>query len=378
LVPLGLLNGLGVDEVEAIISHELAHLKRKDYMVNLFQSFVEIVFFFNPGVLWISKLIKEERENCCDDLALSCTESKYQYIKALISCQEFSANYQNYAMAITGRKNTLKDRVSRMVFDSNSSLNRIEKTILSIGLVSLLIFSTAFTKVRTYVKENRILTAKEVTVFFGQAPLDTTKRQVVKKFPQKVRSNVDKPKNAAEVKARQNDVKRYQADMKRQQNNIIEYQANMLKYQDDMKKYQTDLARCVADPINNKLPVAPTVPVIAQTPSAPTAPSVHKTTTVRAVKNANTSVSVYTPINVSPNISVNLGHIQPLVAEKKVSMTDELRIQGLLKDLNNFEYKLNAEEFVINGVKQSEDIHRKYMKYLKNKKGTITTTVSTD
>ncbi|RZK25812.1 MAG: M56 family metallopeptidase [Flavobacterium sp.] len=131
LIPLGLLNGLAEKEVEAIISHELAHLKRNDYLVNLIQSFVEIVFFFNPGVLWISKLIREERENCCDDLALSCLDSKHQYIKALISCQEFSANHPNYAMAITGRKNTLKERVSRLVFDSNSSLNKVEKTLLS-------------------------------------------------------------------------------------------------------------------------------------------------------------------------------------------------------------------------------------------------------
>jgi bla regulator protein BlaR1 len=70
LMPIGLLTALTTEEVEAILMHELAHIKRRDYLVNLLQSLMEIVFFFNPAVLWISQLIKAERENCCDDLAL--------------------------------------------------------------------------------------------------------------------------------------------------------------------------------------------------------------------------------------------------------------------------------------------------------------------
>jgi hypothetical protein len=59
-------------------------------------------------------------------------------------------------------------------------------------------------------------------------------------------------------------------------------------------------------------------------------------------------------------------------------MTEELQREGLLIDLKNFEYTLNAEKLVINGIRQSDKTHHKYLKYLKNKKGTITTTVSTD
>jgi bla regulator protein BlaR1 len=389
LIPLGLLNGIGVNEVEAIISHELAHLKRNDYLVNLIQSFVEIVFFFNPAVLWISKLIKEERENCCDDLALSCTKNKHQYIKALILCQEFSANYPNYAMAIIGRKNSLKNRVNRMVFNSNSSLNRIEKTLLSIALVSLLVFATAFTRVRNYVKENEISTAKEVTVSLANAPsqqkVDAKAKGAVSKKKKK-EIVADRPGDLEDVrvyqeniKAYEVDVKRYQADVRRQQSRVKSYQADLSRYQTELKKYQWDVAKYAADPKNNKLPSAPTVPVITATPVAPVAPMVPvqpEVTTIKAIAGNPISVTVNRPLNISVPIGVGIG--KTAAGAKDGNMTEELRRQGLLKDTRNFKYTLNEESLIINGVKQPENIHRKYMKYLKNKKGTITTTVSTD
>ncbi|PYF72844.1 M56 family metallopeptidase [Pedobacter nutrimenti] len=146
LMPLGMLNGLSLAEVEAILSHELAHIKRRDYLVNILQSLIEIVFFFNPAILWISRLIREERENCCDDLALTCTDNKQTYIKALISCQEFQSLNPEYAMAFSGKRGQLLGRVSRMVFNKSASLNKVEKTVLTIVLISSVLLTAAFTK----------------------------------------------------------------------------------------------------------------------------------------------------------------------------------------------------------------------------------------
>jgi bla regulator protein BlaR1 len=393
LIPLGLLNNIAEKEVEAILSHELAHLKRNDYLVNLVQSFVEIVFFFNPGVLWVSKLIKEERENCCDDLALSCTESKHQYIKALISCQEFSSHYLNYAMAIVGRKNSLKDRVSRMVFGNNSSLNRAEKTLLSLTLISVLIFTTAFTKVKSFLTNDKMLTVKEAKVFFAGKQQDTTRKSIANKNTSKSSTSISRQKNLdrsqqkndevskpaaspeikkaritgksqyqEDIKSYEEDVKRYQEDVKVQQHDLKAYQANILKYQRDVKRYQADVRKYNADPINNKLPTVPVVPAIPATPEAPVAPS----------------LSVSTPIKISSNINIGSGNLKIKEQTKEGSMTEELQREGLLIDLKNFEYSLNEEKLVINGIRQSEKTHHKYLKYLKNKKGTITTTVSTD
>jgi beta-lactamase regulating signal transducer with metallopeptidase domain len=135
LIPIGLLTALTTAEVEAILVHELAHIKRRDYLVNLLQSLMEIVFFFNPAVLWISQLIKAERENCCDDLALAQSSNKVNYIRALVSCEEYQQSVPAYAMAFPGGKNSLFDRVKRITGNRNHSLNLFEKTVLAICLV---------------------------------------------------------------------------------------------------------------------------------------------------------------------------------------------------------------------------------------------------
>ena len=145
LVPIGLLTALSVEEVEAILVHELAHIKRRDYLVNMLQSLVEIVLFFNPAVLWVSRLIKTERENCCDDLAVAQNNNKLGYIRALVSCEEYRASVPAYAMGLPGSKNTLLHRVKRMVNNSNHSLNLFEKTVLAVCLVALGLGVSAFT-----------------------------------------------------------------------------------------------------------------------------------------------------------------------------------------------------------------------------------------
>jgi len=144
LVPLGLINSLSIEEVDAILSHEMAHITRKDYLVNILQSIAEIIFFFNPAVLWVSNLIKTEREHCCDDLAVCNAETKVHYIKALVSCQEFATEMPSYVMAINGRKSQLIHRVQRLVSYRNQSLNKLEKMIIGLVLVSSIGITMAF------------------------------------------------------------------------------------------------------------------------------------------------------------------------------------------------------------------------------------------
>ena len=141
LLPVGLLANLPADEVEAILLHELAHIQRKDYGMNLLQSFAETVFFFNPALMWLSSMIREERENCCDDIAISVTNNKTKFINALISFQEYNFSTSKYAMGFPGKKNHLLNRVKRIVSDRNKTLNATEKSILSFGMCLLIMFS---------------------------------------------------------------------------------------------------------------------------------------------------------------------------------------------------------------------------------------------
>lgn len=130
LIPLGLLAQLPADQVEAVLLHELAHVRRKDYFMNLIQSFGETMFFFNPGVRWISSLIREERENCCDDIALGVAKSKKQFINALVSFQEYNISASRFAIAFPGSGNHLLQRVRRIVYRDNKMLDIREKCFL--------------------------------------------------------------------------------------------------------------------------------------------------------------------------------------------------------------------------------------------------------
>lgn len=163
LIPVGLLTAMSAEEIEAILVHELAHIRRSDYLVNLLQSLLEIIFFFNPAVLWVSSLIKTERENCCDDIAVSQSSSKVNYIKALVACQEYNCQSSPaLAMALNGKNTPLKTRVTRIISNNNQSLNRMEKALLAICLVTAGLCTAAFTNAE---KINKLVanTAKAVT-----------------------------------------------------------------------------------------------------------------------------------------------------------------------------------------------------------------------
>ncbi|UCG27128.1 MAG: M56 family metallopeptidase, partial [Bacteroidales bacterium] len=114
LLPLSVLSGIPGDQIEAIIAHELAHIRRNDFVVNLFQSLMEAVFFYHPAVWWISGIIRKEREHCCDDMAVKGGSGSLVYAKALVTLQEYSMNTPRYAVAMTGKRHALLSRIRRI------------------------------------------------------------------------------------------------------------------------------------------------------------------------------------------------------------------------------------------------------------------------
>ena len=89
LLPVAALANLTPAQVEAILAHELAHVRRHDYLVNLLQSLGETVLFFHPAVWWVSGRIRAERENCCDDVALVTCGDRVGYASALSALEEW-------------------------------------------------------------------------------------------------------------------------------------------------------------------------------------------------------------------------------------------------------------------------------------------------
>jgi beta-lactamase regulating signal transducer with metallopeptidase domain len=113
LLPASALAGLTPHQLEAILAHELAHIRRHDYLVNLLQTLVETLLFYHPAVWWLSRRIRVERENCCDDLAVSLCGDPYTYATALTNLEELRGAKGQLVMAATG--GSLVERVRRLL-----------------------------------------------------------------------------------------------------------------------------------------------------------------------------------------------------------------------------------------------------------------------
>ncbi|MEM8527178.1 MAG: M56 family metallopeptidase [Bacteroidota bacterium] len=140
LLPIGTINALPIEQVEAILAHELAHIGRKDYLVNLLQSIVEIFFFFNPAVWWMSAQIRMERENCCDDQAMLLCEDKLTYAKALLHLKEIQYKTPALSLSFFGSKNQLLKRVQRILNHPNQQSRIMEKFAVTCLLIITLVF----------------------------------------------------------------------------------------------------------------------------------------------------------------------------------------------------------------------------------------------
>lgn len=417
LVPLGLLNGLSATAVEAVLAHELAHVKRRDYLVNFLQSFIEIIFFFNPAVMWVSYLIRTEREHCCDDLAIACVQDRKNYVKALIFCQEFKRSAPAYAMAINGKKGKLLNRASRMLFNTNSTLNKMEKTILSCALVSVVICTAAIrNESRAKMPSNTQMTSYHVAV------QDTAKKKAQKAREKQVSSeNLEKEINEKVLKAEKehleksrktekqkreqasdqrqhlSDQQRYLREQKKYIDEQKRYADEQRKYAAEQKRYHLEASRVSKESGNMntpKVPPAPPLPAAAplnqyvpkaiptpKVPATPPSPAIYKAPPAPPLQPKNIgNVEVEAGRNVNlksgVNVSVKTNSARKVTTKSVTNgdgkdYSDEIN-QDLLRDhiitsLQNLSYKLNKNNLIVNGQKLEGTIHQKYKeKYLKN------------
>ncbi|MCF7956118.1 MAG: right-handed parallel beta-helix repeat-containing protein [Phycisphaerae bacterium] len=113
LLPASALTGLSAEQLEMILAHELAHIKRNDYLVNLIQTAIDILLFYHPAAWYVSRKIRAERENCCDDIAVRVTGDSLKYARALTTMEEIKAANRRLAVAATG--GNFFDRIARLV-----------------------------------------------------------------------------------------------------------------------------------------------------------------------------------------------------------------------------------------------------------------------
>lgn len=120
LLPAAAVIGLPEDQLLAVLAHELAHIRRHDFLVNSLQRAVECVLFYHPAVWWISGRIRVERERCCDDLAVRVCGDNLVYARALITLEK-ARGENELALAIPAVGNGVADRIRRLLGLQNSA-----------------------------------------------------------------------------------------------------------------------------------------------------------------------------------------------------------------------------------------------------------------
>ncbi|MCZ4245707.1 M56 family metallopeptidase [Pedobacter punctiformis] len=186
LFPVALVNQLDSDQVEAILIHELSHIRRNDFLLNLIKTAIETILFFNPFVWLAGRFIHIEREHSCDDLVLKLTGKPLNYAHALLKLEILKdKNIPAYAMAATGKSQNLYQRIKRITNMKTNYLNtKQQMAALTLGIACL--FSIAWINPSEKKKEaiktikTYLLNSTAIDDAKTIAYTDTTKKRKVK------------------------------------------------------------------------------------------------------------------------------------------------------------------------------------------------------
>lgn len=142
LVPVASLNHLSTEQLEAILLHELAHIKRADYLINIIQSIIEVSLFFNPFMQLLGKFIKKERENSCDDWVLQFQYKPAMYAEALLRIAYIQTE-PSFALQASGNKGELLPRVKRML-NQQENTHHYRNHVFAFMLITVMLTTVAW------------------------------------------------------------------------------------------------------------------------------------------------------------------------------------------------------------------------------------------
>ena len=173
LLPASSLSGLTAAELEAILLHELAHLKRYDDIFVLFQSFVETLLFFHPAVWWFSSVASSERENCCDDLATKAIGCRAPLASALLSLVNQN-NLTTQSLSATGGNVSKRIRRLAEVTPAKSGASRWLSSLFSLLVITLIGVYAGST--------NSLLAETTTSVFENDPPISASQLETITKI----------------------------------------------------------------------------------------------------------------------------------------------------------------------------------------------------
>ena len=166
LIPIGMCTSLSTEQLETIFLHEIAHIRRKDYLINLLQLMVEAIYFFNPFVWIVSGIMKREREHCCDDAVVQLHGNAKAYAHALATLEELRLSKVGLSLSLAENKNQLLNRVKRLMEKSVKNYSGRERIIpallLVIGLICASWISTHTSKTElSSINPDRLIVASD-------------------------------------------------------------------------------------------------------------------------------------------------------------------------------------------------------------------------
>ncbi len=153
LLPIATINHLNTEQVESILLHELAHIKRNDYLFNILQTIIETILFFNPFVWFISTIIRREREHCCDDIVVATTTNPLPYAKALALLETQRIAEKNLQLAATGNKKQLFNRIKRIMEMKKNNISNGQFFIITLALIALTLSVALITFTPSYAQK---------------------------------------------------------------------------------------------------------------------------------------------------------------------------------------------------------------------------------
>lgn len=143
LLPVGMLTSLDPGQVEAIILHELRHIRNKDHYINMLQSLVEIIFFYHPATWYISTQLRSEREKRVDEWVVKTTQTPYNYAQALLQLENSRSHALQPALAATQSKNQLLTRIKNIMTMKTRPFNP-GKNVAALVTIVLAVFTLAW------------------------------------------------------------------------------------------------------------------------------------------------------------------------------------------------------------------------------------------
>jgi beta-lactamase regulating signal transducer with metallopeptidase domain len=170
LLPIAAINSLSTRQVEAILLHELSHIKRYDYLINFIITLLQTLFYFNPFIKKFVSLIEFEREKCCDELVLQFQYDKISYASALLLLEKNLLDSEALVLAAAGKKHLLSriEKIVGLEKKARFTFNQFAGLLASF-LVALFIHSLLFVNKEVKLSKNSTFTAFENPLYQYEA-----------------------------------------------------------------------------------------------------------------------------------------------------------------------------------------------------------------